>query len=417
MCMNAEPTEQDVLAVEIQSIKEEWMRLWKESVAATPTSDGHPATRNSVLNLIVFTRRAATAAAVDGALGNLCRHHPARILLLIAEPEKETAGMRAWINRSCYQDRQRWGENTSEQVTIEATGAAVDYLPGLILSLLAANLPVFTWWADALPLDHPLFERLVSVSDRIITDSAEFERLEGQFATLARVSRSRHYRCAASDLNWQRLAPWRELTAQFFDTAALQPYLRGISHLLIEYAGHEANGKTVGVSNPAQALLLVGWLVSMLGWSLVPGQQKKSGGTYHLALRDQAEHPIKVDIRPRSAKSRKKPLLIQTSEHLETPQASPVPAWMVSQAVAGALSTVMLTSQFHGHTAAFEIRRSPDYEHATTSCTIDGAAWGQERTVHLDSIGRSELLRAELEVFGHDECFEDALSIAGALAE
>jgi len=37
--------------------------------------------------------------------------------------------------------------------------------------------------------------------------------------------------------------------------------------------------------------------------------------------------------------------------------------------------------------------------------------------VHLDSIGRSELMRAELEALGHDEDFEDALTIAGALAE
>jgi glucose-6-phosphate dehydrogenase assembly protein OpcA len=415
--MNAEPTGQDVLAVEIQSIKEEWMRLWKESVAATPTSDGHPATRNSVLNLIVFTRRTATAAKVDGALGDLCRQHPARVLLLIAEPASESSGMRAWVNLSCYQDRQRWGQNTSEQATIEATGTAVNYLPGLVLSLLAANLPVFMWWADAPSVEHPLFDRLVGISDRMIVDSAEFERLEGNLSTLARISRSRHYRCAVSDLNWQRLGPWRELTAQFFDPVPLQPYLRGISHLLIEYAGHEANGQTVGVSNPAQALLLVGWMASVLGWSLVPGQQKKSGGTYHLELRNESERPVLVDIRPRSVKSRKKPLLIQASKHLEAPQPAPGPTWMVSQAVAGALSAVVITSTYKGHTATFEIRRSPDHEHATTSCKIDGAAWGQERTVHLDSIGRSQLLSAELETFTHDEAFEDALSIAGALAE
>jgi glucose-6-phosphate dehydrogenase assembly protein OpcA len=415
--MDAEPTRQTMLAVEIQSIKEEWMRLWKESVAATPTSEGHPATRNSVLNLIVFTRHAATAAAVDGALGHLCQHHPARVLLVLAEPEVEQPGMRAWINLSCYQDRQQWGQNTSEQVTIEAKGEAVNHLLGLVLTLLAANLPIFVWWADALPLEHPLFERLVGVSDRVIVDSAGFERLEGNLSALARISRSRHYRSAASDLNWQRLAPWRELTAQFFDPGLLQPYLRGISHLLIEYIGQEANGQTVGVSNPAQALLLVGWLASVLGWNLVPGQQKKHAGVHHLELRDGAQHLVTVEIRPRSAKSRKKHAAIQPGTPAQAPPSAPPPAWMVSQAVAGALSALVITSSSGAHTAVFEIHRSPDHEHATTSCTLDGVAWGQERTVHLNSIGRSELLSAELEVFAHDESFEDALSVAGALAE
>jgi hypothetical protein len=158
-------------------------------------------------------------------------------------------------------------------------------------------------------------------------------------------------------------------------------------------------------------------MASVLGWSLVPGQQKKNGGTFHLELRTEGQKSVLVEIRPRSAKPHKKPLMIQTGEHLREQQPPPNPTWMVSQAVAGALSTLIITSILKGHTASFEIRRSPDHEHATTSCTIDGAAWGQQRTVHLDSIGRSELLSAELEVFTHDEGFEDALSVAGALAE
>ena len=92
------------------------------------------------------------------------------------------------------------------------------------------------------------------------------------------------------------------------------------------------------------------------------------------------------------------------------------PAWAVSQTVAGALSTVTITSVYEGHTGVFSIRRSADLEHATTSVTIDGTAQGPERTVHLDSIGRAELMEGELEFFDHDDDFEDALSVAGALA-
>ncbi len=31
--MNAEPTRQDVLAVDIQAIEDQWAKLWKESTA------------------------------------------------------------------------------------------------------------------------------------------------------------------------------------------------------------------------------------------------------------------------------------------------------------------------------------------------------------------------------------------------
>ncbi len=414
--MNAEPTRQDVLAVNIQAIEVEWARLWKESAAATQANGGYPATRNSVLNLVVFTQRVATAQAVDNALDELNQHHPARVLLLVAELDLPEQQMQAWIDLSVYKQPQRRGQSASEQVMIEARGAAVNYLPGVVLPLLAANLPVFTWWADAPPMEHAIFERLAAVSDRVIVDSAEFPTIGENFLTLARISRSRQYRAAVSDLNWQRFAPWRELTAQFFDMAPVRPYLKGISQMVIEYAGAETNGHTVGVSNPAQALFYIGWLASKLDWSVVPGQQRHSGDTYHLTLRSREGQIIHAEIRPRSVAPKKKPLLITSQRQVEEATPEPSPTWMVSQTVAGALSTLRIESTYQGHVGVFNIRRSADYEHATTSYTVDGAPLGQNRTVHLDSIGRSELVRAELESFGHDDDFEDALSVAGALA-
>jgi len=415
--MNAEPTRQDVLAVNIQTIEDEWARLWKESTAATQANGGHPATRNSVLNLVVFTQRVATAQAVDNALDELCLHHPARVLLLVAESDLPEQEMQAWIDLSVYKQEVRRGQNTSEQVMIEAKGEAVGFLPGVVLPLLAANLPVFTWWADVPPMEQAIFERLAGVSDRMIVDSAEFPTIGASFFTLARISRSRQYRAAVSDLNWQRFAPWRELTAQFFDLAPVQPYLKGISQVSIEYAGNAANGRTAGVSNPAQALLYIGWLASKLNWNAVPGQQQHSGETYHLTLRSHEGQTIQVEVRPRSVQAKKKSALITSPQEAEEGAHETSPAWMVSQTVAGALSTVSIESSYKGHTGVFTIRRSADHEHATTACTVDGVPWGQERTVHLDSIGRSELVRAEFESFGHDDDFEDALSIAGALAD
>jgi glucose-6-phosphate dehydrogenase assembly protein OpcA len=416
--MNADPTGPDVLAVEIQAIEDQWAKLWKESTAATPANGGHPATRNSVMNLVVYTQRVATAQAVDNALDELCQHHPSRVLVLLAQPDLPGEEMKAWIDTAVYKQTTRRGQNISEQVMIEAKGPSVQFLPGVVLPLLAANLPVFTWWADVPPRDHNLFERLAEVSDRMIVDSAEFPVIGEAFLKLGQVSRSRQYRAAVSDLNWQRLVPWRELIAQFYDMESAWPYLNGIERIAIEYAGSEANGRTVGVSNPAQGMLLIGWLASKLGWTAMPGQQKQSGGLYHLALRSGTGAAIAVDIRPRppSAKKQAKPTLITSASDVEEEAHQPNPAWKVSQTVAGALSVVTITCMHKGRTAEFVIRRSSDYEHATTSCTLDGAPWGQSRTVHLDSIGGSELMHAELEVFGHDEGFEDALSVAGGLS-
>jgi glucose-6-phosphate dehydrogenase assembly protein OpcA len=414
--MNADPTGQDVLAVEIQTIEDQWTRLWKETTAATPANGGHPATRNSVLNLIVFTQRAATAQAVDSALDELSQHHPARVLVLVAQPDQAQEEMKAWIDLSVYKQELRQGQNVSERVVIEARGQAVDYLPGVVLPLLASNLPVFTWWADAPSLEQKVFERLSEVSDRMIVDSAEFANVGEYFLKLGQLSRTRQFNAAVSDLNWQRLAPWRELVAQFYDMKPAQPYLSAISKILIEYAGSEANGRTVGVVNPAQGMLLIGWMASKLNWIMMPGQHKHSGGVHHLVLRDSQGAHIDVEIRPRVPETKKKPALITSLEQAQEDEHDTGPTWAASQMVAGALSTLTITSVHEGHTGVFVIRRSADHEHATTSCAIDDTPWGQPRTVHLDSIGRSELMLAELEAFGHDEGYEDALSIAGGLA-
>jgi hypothetical protein len=157
-------------------------------------------------------------------------------------------------------------------------------------------------------------------------------------------------------------------------------------------------------------------MASLLDWTAVPGQQKQSGGVYQLALRTSKGEPIAVEIRPRAPVVKPKPLLITNPSEAEEETHATGPAWMVSQTVAGALSTVTITCGHQGKTATFAIRRSPDFAHATTSCMVDGVPWGQTRTVHLDSIGQSELLHAELAVFGHDEAFENALSVAGGLA-
>ncbi len=67
---------------------------------------------------------------------------------------------------------------------------------------------------------------------------------------------------AFSDLNWARQAPWRELTAQFFDDRQLMPYLEGIDRVTIEYAAGEEDQP----ANAAQGHLFAGWLASRLGW-------------------------------------------------------------------------------------------------------------------------------------------------------
>ena len=107
---------------------------------------------------------------------------------------------------------------------------------------------MLVWWQAA--LDRPDLADFASSANRIVIDSLGFGRAEMvQAASL--VGQSRRMRTAVSDLNWSRLTPYRQLLAQFFDSAASREKLAAIESATIE------------ATEPA-GLLMAGWLLSRL---------------------------------------------------------------------------------------------------------------------------------------------------------
>ena len=66
-------------------------------------------------------------------------------------------------------------------------------------------------------------------------------------------------RPAVMDLDWPRLAPWLELTAQLFDPPACRSLLTRLTALEIVVAGPAPE-------RPGAGWLWIGWLASRLGW-------------------------------------------------------------------------------------------------------------------------------------------------------
>src|SRR5207237_3214155 len=107
-----------------------------------------------------------------------------------------------------------------------------------------------------------LFRQLADSLNRLIVDSATFENPEGTMAKMSARLRNDWPKLACTDMNWARLTRWRELVAQFFDGAALRPYLDRIGLVTIDFALSKQGGPV----NRAQALMMAGWLASRLGW-------------------------------------------------------------------------------------------------------------------------------------------------------
>ena len=131
---------------------------------------------------------------------------------------------------------------------------------------LATRLRYQAGWVDEPPFGAPVFEQLLGVADRLIVDTMCFDDPTFSLTRLAALIRANADRVAVSDLNWARLTPWQENLAQLFDSIDTLPYLERLERVSVRYARLPETGRV----DPEQAFLLVGWLLSRLGWKMPP---------------------------------------------------------------------------------------------------------------------------------------------------
>lgn len=332
--------------------------------------------RAAVLNLVVVATREIHALRATRAVALLAQRHPSRAIVVLADRRSEgepSLGMHALLPRSDGSARVCF-----EQILIRARGAADGRIESAVIPLLLPDLPVFVWWTETPPLGRRHFEELLALADRLIVDSSDFARPEETLPALARIGATGGGRCAVTDLNWARLTPWRELVTQFFDVPAWRPYLGGIEGIRASFAV-DADGRQV---HPSQALLLLGWIASRLGWQGADPMAPSEAGGLLFAMGRPDGARVRVRLRPRFQRG----------------------------LVEGDLSGVRLEATHEGHRATFLVRRSDDGRHTAASVEIDGRRVVERIVPHADP-GVVELLEEELTIVASDVTYEQALGL------
>ena len=142
-------------------------------------------------------------------------------------------------------------------------GEAARHLDGIVAPLVIHDLPIEVVAGDP-PFSDPVFQQLVDLGDRLVINASDFTDLAGGLKRLAAIRR----RLGVGDIAWERLAPWHELTAQFFDAPRFRRFLPNLSRLSIKYAVPDASTSApdAGSRSPAAgALLYAGWIATRLG--------------------------------------------------------------------------------------------------------------------------------------------------------
>ncbi len=244
--------------VSISQVEQELSKIWQ-------SYGENAAARASTFNLIVYepeTIGKPRMASIDA----IASQSPCRVIDLYPI-HGEDEGITAQVAAYCPIQKSRSSLVCGEYITLQGASEAFNRVHTLLADLVIPDLPVFLWWRDSPALNTKMFERLISLSDRLIFDSAVFSNPEEDLLKMHDMIASG---VQIADLNWRRLAPWQELTAQAFDAPDRRPAVLEIDRITIDYER----------GNSTQALMFLGWIASRLGWQ--PLTSVKEGGDYNI---------------------------------------------------------------------------------------------------------------------------------------
>lgn len=274
--------------VDASKVERELTAMWAEMSA--PEGEGQSAgvVRACVLNLIVYAANGEERAEADDLLETVVERHPCRAILIAAERESQEARLDAYASTRCQISTRGSKRICGEQITIEAAGAAVENVSTAVAPLLVPDVPVFLWWKDIPHEEDKLFDRLSSMADRVVIDSASFDRPHEDLLRLAEVLSGG--RMHLSDLNWGRLTSWRSLVASFWDVSDYRDSLAHVERIRIEYDPPDRSHESIA----PKALLALGWIVSCLGWDVTEDGHTLEGGGARFSLRDKEGREVEA---------------------------------------------------------------------------------------------------------------------------
>ncbi|HUS16795.1 MAG TPA: glucose-6-phosphate dehydrogenase assembly protein OpcA [Chloroflexia bacterium] len=391
------------MPVAVNNIDRELIAIWKSTTGGGDNEGKVAVTLMRAMNLVVYVDNDEGVANAHQMVTRIIGRHPCRTIMIVNRsgattvPNPDSDGntrpaaddLEASISAYCQLADSLGKHVCCEQISVQANSpAALGRVSNVALNLLITDLPVFLWWAGDRPFQNSVLTNLEDNIDRLIVDSSLFADPLAGLLAMARVldpafRRAESARYAPGDFNWDRIEGLREATAQVFDTAGFTSSLGRIGSLEIQYA-RPAEGQ---LPNPVQAFLFAAWMASRLGWEFHSSAPVRGGGPGDVVL------TLRQGVRSI-------PILLRANEG--------------TTSCAGGILRVLLTTNEIRPTT-FAIAMADDNLYMDCTVTSEGTESAVRKLRHSPP-DDFHLLDSQMEVFGHDEIFEEALVMAGIMA-
>lgn len=245
------------------AIQDAAKRMWASLAAGSIPEDGI-ATGTAIMqacvgNLVVVLDSEEELGKCTERIGAVAQTHPVRSIFLYPDKELAAGQVKTTVSALCTMASPRGTHLCAERIIMAAATDMLDRLHQTILGLMVEDLPRIVWWHRRSIATSTLWHQLAMHVDHVIVDTRHLQAGPGGLAAMVQSMHEAGDTCV-SDINWGRITPWREMTAQFFDLPERRSLLSRIVNVTVTVA------RPPEEEMPTSALLYVAWLADRLEW-------------------------------------------------------------------------------------------------------------------------------------------------------
>jgi len=264
--------------VPVASIDKELRKLWEADEARTNAS---------LINLVTCSEETGSLRKNSEIIRHLTEQHACRAILVEFDRTVTEPSIHAWITAHCHLSE---GKKSvcCEQIAFQFTGRVTGRFRNTVFAHLNSDLPLIFWWQGE--LTDVFTERLSSVIDRLVIDSAPWTDPVASFAKLREAVKASGDNLVVQDLAWTRTWQFRLSVAALFDEPVALDALGSImSARIVHHPAHRSS-----------ALQLLAWIAVQAGWrtglELDLAVARRNGGNQSFSFESPSGNAITVTV-------------------------------------------------------------------------------------------------------------------------